>query len=246
VIKTDRNECWGLVPARGGSKSIPHKNLVMLAGHPLLDYGVRAAQASGRCTRIVGSTEDARISQRFAALGVDVDRRPAELAGDDVPVADVAREWLTRLRTAGEMLPDILLLIQPTSPFLLPRHVTQLLDAMAADMEARSGQTIVACPHNAHAWNQRTFDGRRTSFIDAEARKRGYNKQTKPKHFLFGNLVATRVEALLAGDGFFAEPSAAVEIATPYDFDLDTATDVPIAEALIAAGIVRLPHMDRT
>src|SRR4029079_17501594 len=108
---------------------------------------------------------------------------------------------------------------------------------------ARSGQTIVACPHNAHAWNQRDFDGGRVRFVYAEERRRGYNKQTKPKHWLFGNLVATRVEALLAGESFFAEPSAAVEIERPYDFDLDTAADVALAEAMIASRNVQLPHM---
>ena len=235
--------CWALVPARGGSKSIPYKNLVSLAGRPLLDYGVRAVQASGCCARVVGSTEDARIAERFTALGVECDLRPAALAGDDTPVADVAREWLLRMQAAGTPLPDLLVLVQPTSPFLRPQDVARLLEAMTADTAARSGQTIVACPHNAHAWNQRDFDSGRVRFVYAEERRRGYNKQTKPKHWLFGNLVATRVGALLAGESFFAEPSAAVEIERPYDFDLDTAADVALAEAMIASCIVQLPHM---
>lgn len=237
-------EAWALVPARGGSKSIPYKNLVPLAGRPLLDYGIRGAQASDRCVRIVGSTEDEKIAAHFAAHGIECDRRPAALAADDTAVADVAREWLLRLRVGGERLPDVLVLVQPTSPFLLPRHVGMLIDAMAADPHARSGQTIVACPHNAHAWNQRAFESGRLRFVYAEERRRGYNKQVKPKHWLFGNLVAARVDALLEGEGFFAEPSAAVEIERPYDFDLDTAADVAIAEALIAGGVVRLPHMN--
>lgn len=143
--------CWALVPARGGSKSIPYKNLVLLAGLPLLDYGVRAVQASKRCVRIVGSTEDARIAERFGVLGVECDRRPSDLAADDTPVADVAREWLTRTRAGGVTLPDVLVLVQPTSPFLRPEDVSRLLDAVAARADARSGQTIVGCPHNAHA-----------------------------------------------------------------------------------------------
>lgn len=235
--------CWALVPARGGSKSIPYKNLVLLAGLPLLDYGVRAVQASKRCVRIVGSTEDARIAERFGVLGVECDRRPSDLAADDTPVADVAREWLTRTRAGGVTLPDVLVLVQPTSPFLRPEDVSRLLDAVAARADARSGQTIVGCPHNAHAWNQRAFEDGLVRFVHAGERKRGYNKQGKPKHWLFGNLVAVRVAALLAGEDFFATPSTGVEIERPYDFDLDTATDLALAEALLAEGIVRLPHM---
>jgi CMP-N,N'-diacetyllegionaminic acid synthase len=236
---------WALVPARGGSKSIPYKNLVPLDGVPLLDYGVRAVQASRACARIVGSTEDLRIAARFSALGVEVDPRPTELAGDDTPVADVARDWLLRSQSRGLTLPDIVVLIQPTSPFLLPEHVTALIGAMSRDRDANSGQTIVACPHNAHAWNQRVLEDGRTRFVYAAERRRGYNKQSKPSHFLFGNLVAASTRALLSGHGFFAEPSAAVEIGRPYDFDLDTQADIGLAEAILAAGLVRLPHCKR-
>jgi hypothetical protein len=81
--------------------------------------------------------------------------------------------------------------------------------------------------------------------VYAAERRRGYNKQSKPPHYLFGNLVAARTRALLAGDGFFAEPSAAVEIRRPYDFDLDTHADIGLAEAILTAGLVRLPHLER-
>ncbi|MBM3556283.1 MAG: acylneuraminate cytidylyltransferase family protein, partial [Alphaproteobacteria bacterium] len=114
---------WGLVPARGGSKSIPYKNLVPLAGRPMLDYGVRAAQKSGRLARLFGSTDDDRIAARFAELGVEVDRRPTALATDDAAVADVARDFLIRRRQAGDTLPEILALVQPTSPFLRPSDI---------------------------------------------------------------------------------------------------------------------------
>lgn len=235
--------CWAFVPARGGSKSIPYKNLALLAGVPLLDYGVRAVQASKACRRIVGSTEDERIAERFTALGVDCDRRPAELAADDTPVADVAREWLLRTRASGATLPNVLVLVQPTSPFLRPEDVSRLLNAFLAREEARSAQTIVDCPHNAHCWNQRDLDNGLVRFVHAEERKRGYNKQVKPKRWLFGNLVAVRVAALLAGKDFFAEPSVGVVIERPYDLDVDSAADLRLGEALMQMDAVRLQHM---
>ncbi len=139
----------------------------------------------------------------------------------------------------------MLALIQPTSPFLRIEDVQQLIDAMVADPGARSGQTICACPHNHHAWNQRELDadGRRVAFRFAEERSAAYNKQKKPKLFVFGNLVVTRSRALLDGDDFFATPSLAVEIPRPYDFDLDTQEDRVLAEALLESGSVVLAHM---
>lgn len=232
---------WALVPARGGSKSIPLKNLVPLAGVPLLDYGIRAVQASGRVTRIICSTDDDRIAARAGELGVEVDRRPPHLAADETPVAEVACEFLNR-----EGVPDILVLVQPTSPFLLPEHVHALIDAMLKDRAARSGQTVTPCPHNHHAWNQREVEEGRVRFKFPAERAAAYNKQSKPSLYVFGNLVTVKPSALLEDAGFFAEPSVAVEITAPYDFDLDGPGDVAVAEALIHSGAVRLPHMTAT
>jgi len=229
---------WALVPARGGSKSIPLKNLVRLAGVPLLDYGVRAAQASGCVDRVICSTDDVRVTRRAQDLGIEVDPRPVSLAGDETPVADVACEFLGRRGS-----PDLLLLVQPTSPFLLPAHVQALVHALAGEPAARSGQTVTLCPHNHHAWNQREVVGGRVRFRFPAERAAGYNKQSKPRLYVFGNLVGVRPSALLEGNGFFAEPSVAVDIPWPYDFDLDGPEDLTVAEALIKSGVVQLPHM---
>jgi len=237
---TDTPTVWALVPARGGSKSIPKKNLAPLGGRAMLDYGVRAAQASGRCGRIVCSTDDEAIAARAQALGIEVDWRPAALATDEAAVADVAREFLGR----QPRMPDILVLIQPTSPFLLPEQVRELLDRMQADAEANSGQTICSIPHNYHAWNQREVIDGRVRFKFAEERRSAFNKQRKPKLYTFGNLVAARPRALMAGSDFFAEPSVAVEISWPCNLDVDSADDLRLASALLQAGIARIPNLD--
>lgn len=233
---------WAMVPARGGSKSIKRKNLVPVAGRPLLDWGVRAVQASDRCHRIICSTDDQDIAERARFLGIDVDWRPEHLATDDAKVADAAIEMIERL--GGASPPDLLVLIQPTSPFLLPQHIDELLDAMIADPAACSGQTVTPVPHNHHAWNQREVEDGRVRFRFAAERMQAYNKQTKPKLFVFGNLVVARPAALRSGLGFFADPSVAVQIPKPYDFDLDAPEDLILAEAIVAAGLVSLTHLN--
>lgn len=230
---------WAVVPARGGSKSIPQKNLVRIAGVPLLDFGVRAVQASGVATRIVCSTDDEAIADRARRLGIDIDCRPAHLATDDALVADVLRELLGR----APALPDWILLVQPTSPFLLPRHIAALIEAAQARPDALSAQTVAACVHNHHAWNQRRVGDGLVEFAFAAERTRAQNKQAKPKLYVFGNLVAFRPAALEHPLGVFAPPSVAVVVERPYDFDLDTKDDVALAEALIASGVVSLPHV---
>ena len=124
---------WALIPARGGSKSIPGKNLISVAGIPLLDYSVRAAQAFGKFDRIICSTDNDQIAARAQKLGVEVIWRPAVFASDDAKV-DLAMKDLLASEDP-ESLPDVGVLVQPTSPFLLPNHISGLLDVL---MEASS------------------------------------------------------------------------------------------------------------
>jgi CMP-N-acetylneuraminic acid synthetase len=230
---------WALVPARGGSKSVPLKNLKPLGGRLLLDYGILAARAWGGFERIVCSTEHDGIAEHARALGIEVDARPAALAGDETPVAEVAREFLRRAAPA----PDWLFLIQPTSPFLLPAHIGLLAERIEEVPAANSAQTITPVPHNHHAWNQRAFEEGEVSFVYAKERRQAFNKQRKQAQFVFGNLVAARAGALLAGEDFFAEPSLGAQVPRPYDLDVDSQEDFTLAEVLIAQKCVDLGHL---
>lgn len=228
---------WGLVPARGGSKSIPKKNLASLNGRPLIDYGVEAAKKSGIFDAIYCSTDDKQISDHAISLGIKVDQRPPALATDEAAVADVARDFIKRHELAPH---DLLVLIQPTSPFLLPQHIIQLVDLMKHSDRSMSAQTITPIPHNYHAWNQRATSDGQVSFFYAKERREAYNKQKKPKLFSFGNLVVARAMALANGGDFFHEPSLYSEISWPYNLDVDTSQDLKLAEAFLREGFIEI------
>ena len=100
-------------------------------------------------------------------------------------------------------------------------------------------------PHNLHIWNQRFLagDGEVTFPFEAE-RQQARNKQQKPKLYAFGNLIATRTDVLLAGEGFYAKPSYALPVDAQFAFDLDQQADIATAEAMIAAGMVGLKHLE--
>lgn len=232
---------WAIIPARGGSKSIPRKNLTLVAGVPLLDYSARAAIESNAFARIFCSTDDDAIAARARTLGIEVSPRPAIFASDDAKVDAAARDLLER--EIGSSRPDVVALIQPTSPFLLPEHIHALMHKLAVDPKARSAHTVALCTHNCHAWNQRELVDGRVRFPFKDERAKARNKQEKPPLYIFGNLIMARTDAILDGSGFYAEPCAAFVIPRPYDFDLDVAEDISIAEALIRSRCVKLPHM---
>lgn len=232
---------WGLIPARGGSKSIPMKNLVDLAGRPMLDYQVLAARASGRIDRLLCSTDDDRIAGHCAALEVEVHPRPAVLADDAAPVIDAIRHVVEDLHSREGGVAEAIALLQPTSPFLLGEHVRDVVDALLDDPDAGSAQTVIRCPHNHHALNQRVIDEGYVGFRFPDERAQAFNKQRKRPHFLFGNVLVFRTEAALQQNAPFAAPSRPVEIPFHQGFDLDNADDLRLARALLDSGLVRLP-----
>lgn len=237
---------WGLIPARGGSKSLPLKNIALFGGRPLIDYGILAAQAWQGFHRLICSTDSEEIAARVRQLGVEVHPRPTRLAQDATPVYEVVAHFLRDMQEQQGAVPELVALLQPTSPFLLPEHLDRCVQGLLRDQAAGSAQTIVPCPHNVHAFNQRIVVAGKVSFRFPEERRLAYNKQTKPPHYLFGNLVVFRSAAALAQGNLFAEPSLAVPIARPYDFDADEPGDFRLGGLMLAHGLVELPHLQVT
>ena len=234
---------WAFVPARGGSKSIPLKNLVRLAGLPLIDYGVRAAQSSACFERIICSTDHPKIAEHALELGVQVDERPPRLCTDDACVDDVVHEFLVREKERTD-LADCIVLVQPTSPFLRPSDIGCLLNVLSQDAHAQTAHNITPVSHNSHAWNQRSTDRNgRVTFLFTAERNQARQKQQKPTLSIFGNLIAARTSTLLSGAGFYAEPCATVEIEKPYAVDVDDAFDLVLADAMLRSATVVLPHL---
>ena len=235
--------CWGFIPARGGSKSIPRKNIAPFAGHPLIDYVIRAAQACGTIGRILCSTDSKAIADHCREMGVEVLDRPPELNSDDSPIMDTLEHHLTDLATREGTVAEIIALLQPTSPFVLPQHIDACVGALETDPTAASAQTAFECPHNHHAVNQRVIEDGQIRFRYAEERRRAHNKQSKPVHYLFGNMVVARSEALLAQRFPHPTPSLPIIIDRFHALDADGPDDFALGELMLRGGLVTLAHM---
>ncbi len=227
----------GFIPARGGSKSILYKNIAPLNDIPLISYCISAALEGGVCSKIVCSTEDEKIAKVVRNLGVDIDKRPLSLAADHTPVSEVILEYLGRCATT----PDLVFLIQPTSPFVRGQDFCRILDALEKNPSALSAQTVCIAEHNNHPFNSRILSNGLVEFMFENERIHAHNKQTKPQTYSFGNLICFRPEALEDHYlGVFAKPSIGVEISWPYNFDVDNELQLKIAHLLIENDFVKL------
>lgn len=113
----------GLIPARGGSKGVPRKNIRRCAGKPLIAWTIEAARQSKRLDSFVVSTEDEEIAQIAREWGAVVSKRPAELASDEATTEDLMQHVLAEFPTA-----QVLVLLQPTSPVRDPDLIDRCID----------------------------------------------------------------------------------------------------------------------
>lgn len=158
----DGRRIIALTPARGGSKSVPYKNLHPLGGKPLLAWPIATARATPPIDRIIVSTDDDRIAKAAMEHGAEVYRRPAELATDTALVADAIRDLWRRLRAEGETA-EILVLLEATSPFRTPEMIERCLRRMVDE-----GLDSIATFHEAAINPERTWrieQGRPEPFI---------------------------------------------------------------------------------
>lgn len=237
---------WAFITARGGSKSIPLKNIVPVAGKPLLHYCLEACNAARTLSRVICSTDHAKIAAAAREKGAKVMDRPVHLGGDMVASVDVVVDAARTFLAGPEPAPEIIVLVQPTSIFLRADHIDAVVRGMLEHPECGSGQAVIKVPHQFHAHNQRRIspDGTDIFFIYPEERARGYSKQTKPVHYTYGNLIATRTEALLETGDLFARPSFPVVVPLACAYDLDGPEDIAMAELMLREGLVELDRAD--
>ncbi len=122
-----------IIPARGGSKGVPRKNIVSIYGKPLIAWTIEAALSSGVIGRLVVSTEDLEIAKIARQYGAEVLDRPSELAEDTALTEPVMEHVLATLEKNGYS-PDYIALIQCTSPLLQSKHILEAVDKVVSDV----------------------------------------------------------------------------------------------------------------
>ena len=219
-----------LTPARGGSKSVPYKNLHPLGGKPLLAWPIECARATAAIDRVIVSTDDDRIADAALALGAEVYRRPAELATDTALVADTIRDLWRRLRAEGETA-TILVLLEATSPLRTPALIERCLRRMI-DEELDS----IATFHEADINPERTWriDAGTPSPFIAGAVPWKPRQQLTPAFQLNAAVYAFLPDALPADSPSILFGRMGAEIVPPESvIDIDTEKDFTYANALL-------------
>lgn len=226
-----------IVPARGGSKSIPRKNIKLLAGRPLLWYSAEAARGARRLARTILSTEDEEIARIGRECGLEVPfLRPPDLARDDTPILPVIRHAVRTLESAGETM-DAICLLQPTSPLRRSADIDaciHLLETSGADAVAT--MKPVPAEYNPHwvYFREHGGDMRLCTGEDAPIPRR---QDLPPAFHRDGAVYVTRRDVVMCQDSLYGRRLLGYELDTTAGVNLDELDDWTRAEQLIREGV---------
>jgi CMP-N,N'-diacetyllegionaminic acid synthase len=227
----------GVIPARGGSKGIPRKNLVDLGGAPLLWWTASAALASN-LSRVVLSTDDPEIARIGRLCGLDVPfSRPAALSSDSASSIDVVIHALDSLGPNLDY--DAVMMLQPTTPFKTSGDIDHAIELLASS-GADSVISLVDVGGHHPARMKRIVEGRIEDPSYAEAVENQPRQELEPLAIRNGAIYLTRV-ATLRTHSFRGGESRALMMPAERSVNIDTQIDLLTARAILEAGLVSLP-----
>ncbi len=212
-----------IIPARGGSKGIPRKNVKLLAGRPLISYPIEAAKNCSLIDRVVVTTDDGEIASVAKEAGAEIIRRPAGLAGDGVPTLPVLIHAVAELEKSG-YVPDIIVLLYATAPLVKAEHITKGLEKMAG---ADSVISVCEDTRNYKLWKK--YGSNYKPMFKARV-----NRQRAEKVFREnGAFYIMTYDTLMKKKSIAGKKTRLVFMSPEESIDIDTPLDLVIAEALM-------------
>lgn len=221
-------EILALIPARGGSKGIPRKNVRVVGGLPLLAHSIRAARETAGISRIAVSTDDAEIARVARDYGAEVVVRPPEISGDAASSESVLRHALRHLRQEHGYAPDLIVFLQPTSPLRRAGDIQRAIDTLISQ---RADSLFSACAQQGFVWRRQGGD--LVSFTyDFRSRPR---RQDAPEDLMENGSIYIFKPWVLEELGNRLGGKIAVHPMEIYDsFQIDDSADLDLMEALFS------------
>jgi CMP-N-acetylneuraminic acid synthetase len=224
-----------LIPARGGSRSLPRKNLLPLGGRPLIAWTVEHARQAPGLDRVVVTTDNEEIAAIARDYGAETPfMRPAELARDESPADDPVFHALAWLEEHEGYRPDYVMVLQPTSPFRTAEDIQNVLE-LARDRQADGVVSVTQAEQHPYWMKQVTADGRLVDFMTT-ARPYLSRQELPAVYGVNGAIWLVRRSVLLETRAWYHERTYAYVMPPERSVDIDTAWDFRLAELMLQAG----------
>lgn len=227
-----------IIPARGGSKGLPNKNLRNMVGKPLIAWSIEQAKLCNLIDTIIVSTENDEIAFVARQYGAEIPfKRPASLADDTVNVMDVLIHALAEL-SSKLTLTDLVVLLQPTSPLRVADDISNAIHIFS-EREAHAVVSVCEVDHSPIWANTLPADLCMKNFIRPEALNR--NRQDFEVYYrINGAIYLAEIGFLLDNKNFYDEKTFAYVMPRERSVDVDSLVDFEYAEYLLGKSLIHV------
>lgn len=225
------NKILAIVPARGGSKGVPKKNIKKINGKPLISYTIEAAKSCKLIDRVVVSTDDIEIAEISREYGAEIPYlRPNDLAGDKSPTIDCIIHMLDYLKENEDYVPDYVMLLQCTSPLRNSKHVEEAINKL---FETRKDAIVSICEAEVNPYWANVFNGDNLEYFIEEGKNITRRQDLPEVYRLNGAMYIVKTKILLQEKTFEPKSLTGYVMDDISSVDIDTAMDFKIAEIIM-------------
>jgi len=213
-------EILSIIPARGGSKEIPLKNLIRLNGKPLIDYSVNESLKSKFITKTIVSSDHFKILKRAEKLGAEIIKRPKHLATDSSHLEPVIEHCLNYLKSKENYTPDVIVLLQNTSPLRNKKHID---DALSCFLNSKLDSMLSCYSSHYFLW---TFKKNVLVPVNHDPKKRPNRQQINDQFIENGAIYITKYNAFKKSHCRISGKIGLYEMPKELSIDIDTKSDL--------------------
>ena len=228
----DKVEILCIIPARGGSKRFPGKNLYPLLDQPLLSYPIKVAKQIKLINRIIVSTDEKEIARSARSYGAEVPfLRPEKFSMDDSPVIEAVIFTLKELKKE-KYKPDYIILLQTVNPLLNKNQVEEAIN-LAIKSGADSVVTVAPVDTSSHPYNLRIINEDGFASFWLKDKHYSYLGKKKPEYFKIANVLVSSYETIIESKKFEGEKNIPLIVDSVSSLDIDYKSDLELIEAFM-------------
>lgn len=221
-------EILAIIPARGGSKGIPRKNVLPVAGKPLIEYAIQAALTAGLVNRLVVSTDDPEIEHVALNAGAEVVKRPEAISGDSASSEMALLHVVETLKQNEGYVPDILVFIQCTSPLTLAEDIDGTVRKL---LDTDADTALAVAPFHYFLWKEN--ESGEVEGINHQKLHRPMRQEREDQFIETGAVYVMRVNEFMETRHRFFGKTVKYEMPEDRCFEIDEPVDLLIAEQLL-------------
>lgn len=235
-IKNRKHRVLALIPARGGSKRLPGKNIKIFCGRPLIHWTIAQALRSRLVNSVVVSTDDRRIARAARVAGARVPfMRPARLASDKSSTFDAVAHTIDFLRSRGEKY-DILALLEPTSPLRKKEDIDNAIAMLIKNYNRADAVVSLGKVHLESPYVMKTVNRGRIRPLMASKIKFHQSQQLPPAYFPYGVIYLVKISTLLRTRSFYPARTLPHFIERWQNYEIDDIYDFQAVSAVFKSA----------